>query len=103
MLPPRLANLFSNADVERLHDKKDKIQSRLYCKLILALTETSPEPARGHYASLASVYKCGKCDKLILHQLGSRIPCKPSNMKMDRFGNIHGNHIRYCVASSFCW
>jgi len=103
MLPPRLANLFSNSDVERLCDKKDKIQSRLYCKLILALTETSPEPARGHYASLASVYKCGKCDKLILHQLGSQIPCKPSNTKMDRFGNIHGNHIRYCDTSSFCW
>ncbi|XP_033610331.1 uncharacterized protein LOC111871884 isoform X3 [Cryptotermes secundus] len=90
----RLANLFSNSDVEGLHDKKDKIQSRLYCKLILALTETSPEPARGHFASLANVYKCGKCDKLILRQLGGRILCKPSNMKMDHFGNIHGNHVR---------
>ncbi|KDR11511.1 uncharacterized protein KIAA1841 homolog isoform X1 [Zootermopsis nevadensis] len=90
----RLANLFSNSDVEGLHDKKDKIQSRLYCKLILALTETSPEPARGHFSSLASIYKCGKCDKLILHQLGGHIPCKPSNMKMDCFGNIHGNHTR---------
>ncbi|PSN50899.1 hypothetical protein C0J52_05356 [Blattella germanica] len=90
----RLANLFSNSEVEALKDKKDKIQSRLYCKLIMALTETSPEPARGHFASLASVYRCGKCDKLILRQLGGNIPCKPCNMKMDSYGNIHGNHIR---------
>ncbi|XP_069683733.1 SANT and BTB domain regulator of class switch recombination [Periplaneta americana] len=90
----RLANLFSNSDVEGLRDKKDKIQSRLYCKLILALTETSPEPARGHFASLASIYKCGRCDKLVLRQLGGLIPCKPCNMRLDHFGTVHGNHIR---------
>ncbi|XP_067015408.1 SANT and BTB domain regulator of class switch recombination [Anabrus simplex] len=90
----RLAALFSNSDVEELRDKKDKIKGRLFCKLITSLSESSPEPARGHFSSLAGVYRCGKCDRLVLRQLGAKILCKPCNMKIDRYGNIHASHTR---------
>ncbi|GLH12034.1 Uncharacterized protein GBIM_16705, partial [Gryllus bimaculatus] len=90
----RLANLFSNVDVENLRDRKDKIQTRLYCKLITSLTESTPDASRGHFASLASMYKCCKCERLVLRQLSSHILCKPSSMRMDRFGNISAIHTR---------
>ncbi|XP_049794514.1 SANT and BTB domain regulator of class switch recombination-like [Schistocerca nitens] len=90
----RLAGLFSNSEVEALRDRKDKVQSRLYSKLIASLAEPTPEIARGHYASLAHLYKCANCGKLIVRQIASHIPCQPANMLIDIYGNISSKHIR---------
>lgn len=49
--------MFSNREVENLKDKKDKLQSRLYCKLIVALTESQPQPQRGHFSTVATMYR----------------------------------------------
>ncbi|CAH2240432.1 jg6176, partial [Pararge aegeria aegeria] len=56
----RLAAMYTNAELEAVRDRKDKIQSRLYCKLILALAEPVPETLRGHHASLAALFKCSR-------------------------------------------
>ncbi|XP_034952157.1 uncharacterized protein KIAA1841 homolog [Chelonus insularis] len=90
----RLANLFTNIDVETLKDKKDKIQSRLFCKLILALSDPIPDNKRGHYSSLASLFKCSKCGKNVIRSIADNISCHPSAMKIDHSGNIHSRHIR---------
>ncbi|XP_071448625.1 SANT and BTB domain regulator of class switch recombination [Hetaerina americana] len=90
----KLARLFSNSDIEALADKKDKIQSRLYCKLIAALVDGQPDSKKGHFAKLSSLYKCNKCEKLILKEVQSEVPCIPQNMRMDRMGKVHASHSR---------
>lgn len=53
----RLAAMYTNTEVELIKDRKDKIQSRLFCKLIQSLAETEPESVRGHWCSLARVFR----------------------------------------------
>ncbi|EFN82006.1 Uncharacterized protein KIAA1841-like protein [Harpegnathos saltator] len=90
----RLAELFSNEDVEMLKDKKDKIQSRLFCKLIISLVEITPDNIKGHYSSLATLFKCGKCSKNVVQSISDFVPCVPSAMKIDNKGAIHSKHVR---------
>jgi len=49
--------MFSNAEVEALKDRKDKLQSKLYCKLIMFLADPVPESRRGHHASIAFLFR----------------------------------------------
>lgn len=93
----RLANQFSNVDIENLKDKKDKIQSRLFCKLIMALTNPNPDFSRGHFGSLATLFKCGKCGKNIIRSVSELVPCESSNMRIDNKGDIYSKHARYCM------
>ncbi|KAL6256822.1 hypothetical protein P5V15_011761 [Pogonomyrmex californicus] len=90
----RLAELFTNEDVEMLKDKKDKIQSRLFCKLITSLLEVIPDNKRGHYNSLAMMFRCGKCGKNIVQSISDFVPCIPNAMRIDNKGAIHSKHVR---------
>ncbi|KAL0119727.1 hypothetical protein PUN28_007875 [Cardiocondyla obscurior] len=90
----RLVELFTNEDVEMLKDKKDKIQSRLFCKLIMSLVEATPDNKKGHYSSLATMFKCGKCGKNIIQTISDFVPCIPSAMKIDNKGTVHSKHVR---------
>ncbi|XP_008216899.1 uncharacterized protein KIAA1841 homolog [Nasonia vitripennis] len=90
----RLADLFTNADVEAIKDKKDKIQSRLFCKLIMTLANPKPDNKRGHSGSLATLFKCLKCEKNVVRSVSNLVPCVPSNMKIDSKGNLHSKHTR---------
>lgn len=56
----RLGAMYTNTELEAIKDKKDKIQSRLFCKMIMSLGEPVYETLRGHYASLATLFKCCK-------------------------------------------
>lgn len=91
----RLVEQFTNEDVEALKDKKDKIQSKLFCKLIMSLVEVMPDNKKGHYSSLATLFKCSKCGKNIIQSVSNYVPCISSAMKIDNYGNIHSKHIRY--------
>ncbi|XP_012535145.1 uncharacterized protein KIAA1841 homolog [Monomorium pharaonis] len=90
----RLAELFTNEDVEMLKDKKDKIQSRLFCKLILSLVEATPDNKKGHYSSLAMMFRCGKCGKNVIQSISDLVPCVPSAMKINNKGAVHSKHVR---------
>lgn len=90
----RLAALFTNEDVEMLKDKKDKVQSRLFCKLITSLVEATPDNNKGHYSSLAMLFKCGKCNKNVIQSISDFVPCVPSAMKVDNKGAVHSKHVR---------
>ncbi|KYQ59441.1 hypothetical protein ALC60_01426 [Trachymyrmex zeteki] len=94
LLTRQLAELFTNEDVEMLKDKKDKIQSRLFCKLIISLVETTPDNKKGHYSSLAMMFRCGKCGKNVIQSISDFVPCIPSAMKIDNKGTVHSKHIR---------
>jgi len=91
----RLVELFTNEDVEMLKDKKDKIQSRLFCKLITSLVEAVPDNKKGHYSSLAMMFRCGKCGKNVIQSISDFVPCVPSAIKIDNKGVIHSKHVRY--------
>lgn len=90
----KLSNLFTNIDVEKLKDKKDKVQSRLFCKLILSLVDPSPDNKKGHYSSLSSLFKCSKCHKYVIQLMSNTVPCISSSMKIDNKGNIYSKHTR---------
>ncbi|XP_050458907.1 SANT and BTB domain regulator of class switch recombination isoform X2 [Cataglyphis hispanica] len=90
----RLAELFTNEDVEMLKDKKDKIQSRLFCKLIISLIEATPDNKKGHYSSLAMLFKCGKCNRNVIQSISDFVPCVPSAMKIDNKGAVCNKHVR---------
>ncbi|CAG4931660.1 unnamed protein product [Colias eurytheme] len=88
----RLAAMYTNAELESIRDRKDKVQSRLYCKMILSLAEPVPETLRGHYASLATLFKCSKCNKLLGRHIAEQVPCQPASMRIDRRGNVVSSH-----------
>jgi hypothetical protein len=73
----RLAAMYTNSEVELIKDRKDKIQSRIFTKLIASLVEPDPESVRGHWSSLARVYRCGKCQQIVSPSVAPRIPCAP--------------------------
>lgn len=54
----RLAAMYTNVELESVRDRKDKIHSKLFCKMIQSLCEVEPEALRGHFSTMAKVYKC---------------------------------------------
>nr|XP_034827909.1 uncharacterized protein KIAA1841 homolog [Maniola hyperantus] len=90
----RLAAMYTNAELEAIRDRKDKIQSRLYCKMILSLAEPVPETLRGHHATLATLFKCSKCNKLLGRHIAEQVPCQPASMRIDRRGNVISSHTK---------
>ncbi|KAM3957862.1 LOW QUALITY PROTEIN: uncharacterized protein ACR2FA_008130 [Aphomia sociella] len=91
-LMTRLAAMYTNVELEAIRDRKDKVQSRLYCKMIMSLAEPVPETLRGHYASLATLFKCAKCNKLLGRHIAEQVPCQPASMRIDRRGNVISTH-----------
>ncbi|XP_076282473.1 uncharacterized protein LOC143209979 isoform X3 [Lasioglossum baleicum] len=90
----RLVERFTNEDVEALKDRKDKIQSKLFCKLITSLAAVMPDNKKGHYSSLATLFKCSKCGKSIVQSVSYHVPCIASAMVIDNHGHVHSKHVR---------
>ncbi|KAL3271538.1 hypothetical protein HHI36_022015 [Cryptolaemus montrouzieri] len=90
----RLAAMYTNTELDSIRDKKDKLQSKLFTKLIQSLVEPEPECVRGHWSSLARVYRCEKCQQLIAPSVSFKIPCTPTCMRLQYDGTIISNHIR---------
>ncbi|ERL92574.1 hypothetical protein D910_09887 [Dendroctonus ponderosae] len=90
----RLAAMYTNSEVELIKDRKDKIQSKLFSKLIQSLAEPEPESVRGHWCSLARIFRCDKCQQLITPNVAARIPCIPPCMRLQPDGSIISLHTR---------
>ncbi|XP_018562047.1 uncharacterized protein KIAA1841 homolog [Anoplophora glabripennis] len=90
----RLAAMYTNVEVESIKDRKDKIQSRLFSKLIQSLAEPEPESVRGHWCSLARIFRCEKCEQLITPAVAIKIPCTPCSMRLQPDGSIISLHVR---------
>ncbi|CAG9815083.1 unnamed protein product [Phaedon cochleariae] len=90
----RLAAMYTNSEVESMKDRKDKIQSRLFTKMIQSLADPEPEGLRGHWRSLARVFRCEKCRSLIDPDTASQIPCIAPCMRMQPDGSIRSLHVR---------
>lgn len=87
--------MYTNVEVESIKDRKDKIQSRLFSKLIQSLAEPEPESVRGHWRSLARIFRCEKCEQLINPGVAVKIPCIPSCMRLQPDGSIISLHVKY--------
>lgn len=85
--------MYTNSELETIKDKRDKIQSRLYCKMIISLCEQVCESVRGHWNSLARIYRCVKCEQLVMLEVAEILPCHPSCMALDRYGDVISHHI----------
>ncbi|KAJ8933777.1 hypothetical protein NQ314_013813 [Rhamnusium bicolor] len=90
----RLAAMYTNIEVEAIKDRKDKIQSRLFSKLIQSLAEPEPESLRGHWCSMARVFRCEKCQQFITPEVAEKIPCIPPCMRLEPDGTITSLHIK---------
>lgn len=90
----RLAAMFTNLELEMVKDKKDRIQPRLFCKMIQSLCEVEAQSIRGHFATLAGIFRCVKCGKYLTQSVSSYVHCIPQNMKLNRWGQIVSSHVR---------
>lgn len=90
----RLASMFTNLELEMVKDKKDRIQPRLFCKMIQSLCEVEAQSIRGHFATLAGLFRCLKCGKYLTQSVSSYVHCIPQNMKLNRWGQIVSSHVR---------
>lgn len=90
----RLAAMFTNLELEMVKDKKDRIQPRLFCKMIQSLCEVEAQSIRGHFATLAGIFRCMKCSKYLTQSVSSYVHCIPPNMKLNRWGQIVSSHVR---------
>lgn len=90
----RLAAMFTNLELELVKDKKDRIQPRLFCKMIQSLCEVEAQSIRGHFATLAGIFRCLKCGKYLTQSVSTYVHCIPQNMKLNRWGQVVSSHVR---------
>ncbi|GJQ76937.1 hypothetical protein Trydic_g15134 [Trypoxylus dichotomus] len=90
----RLSALYTNAEVEAIKDRKDKIQSRLFCKLIQSLCEAEPESLRGHFATMGRIYRCRFCQQLVSPLIADYVPCLPCCTTLELDGVVTSKHMR---------
>lgn len=88
----RLAAMFTNLELEMVRDKKDRVAPRLWTKLIQSLCEPEPQSLRGHYASLAGLFRCTRCGKILTPSVSSYVHCLPQNMRINRWGQLVSQH-----------
>uniref|UniRef100_A0A1A9WTM3 DUF3342 domain-containing protein n=1 Tax=Glossina brevipalpis TaxID=37001 RepID=A0A1A9WTM3_9MUSC len=90
----RLAAMFTNVELEMVQDKKERLAPRLWIKLIQSLCESEPEALRGHHYTLAGLFRCSKCHKYLTNTMKSYVSCIPSNVRLNRWGQIVSHHTR---------
>lgn len=56
----RLAAMFTNTELEMVKDRKERVTPRLWTKLIQSLCEPEPQAIRGHYSTLADLFRCNR-------------------------------------------
>ncbi|XP_071790076.1 SANT and BTB domain regulator of class switch recombination-like isoform X1 [Asterias amurensis] len=82
----RIADLFTDLEVDEVKDRKDKFKSKLICKKIEGMFEGN-KPA-------ATLYRCQHCKRLLTSELQSKLKCIASRMSINRQGNITYHHQR---------
>lgn len=90
----RLANQFSPSEVEELLDRRDRIHSKLYVKLIQSLFEPLPQPDRDIFFTAATFHRCKLCGSFLTQRLAKVIPCLPSRYQVTRRGEVIPKHLR---------
>ncbi|XP_022085885.1 uncharacterized protein KIAA1841 homolog [Acanthaster planci] len=82
----RIADLFTDLEVDEVKDRKDKFKSKLFSKKIEAMFEGT-KPA-------TTLYRCLYCRRLLTEELRSKLKCISTRMSIDRQGNVVYHHQR---------
>lgn len=90
----RLAAMFTNLELEMVRDKKERVTPRLWTKLIQSLCEPDPEVLRGHFYSISGLFRCVRCCRCVTNTMKSYVNCVPSNIRLNRWGQLISNHVR---------
>lgn len=90
----RLAAMFTNLELEMVRDKKERVTPRLWTKLIQSLCEPDPEVLRGHFYSISGLFRCVRCCRCVTNTMKSYVNCIPSNIRLNRWGQLISNHVR---------
>ena len=90
----RLSHLYKPTEVEELMDRRDRIHSRLYTKLIVSLVEPKPQPDREIFQTAATLYRCKICGLYLTQQLAKTLPCHPFRSILNRRGEVVPKHQR---------
>ena len=75
-------------------DRRDRIHSRLYTKLICSLCEPTPQPDREIFQTAATLHRCRLCGMYLTQQLAKIIPCHPLRSILNRRGEVVPKHQR---------
>lgn len=90
----KLVKLFSQNEINAINDYFDSFKSRLYCSLISLLVEPDPDHKIGHHSSLARIFQCEFCDKLLSPELANSVYCVTNHNQFDKFGKLIPLHKR---------
>ncbi|EDV39140.1 uncharacterized protein Dana_GF24648 [Drosophila ananassae] len=93
-LVTRLAAMFTNLELEMVRDKKERVTPRLWTKLIQSLCEPEPEALRGHFYSMSGLFRCARCFNCVTNTMKSYVNCLPSNIRLNRWGQLMSHHVR---------
>ncbi|CAH1392926.1 unnamed protein product [Nezara viridula] len=88
----KIADTLTNVELDSLDDPTDKIQSKLFTKFIISLGKRKIDKRKGHYSSLASLYRCFYCKQILHEEHGQSLPCISDLLAIDSFGDIRGRH-----------
>ena len=92
-LVTRLSQMYKPSEIENLSDRRDRIQSRLYTKMVNLLTEEEPNPEKEIWFTAATLFRCEICGKYLTSQT-SRLLCLPRSASIDNTGNVVPKHER---------
>jgi len=76
----KLIDHFTNTEVSEIRSDSNDFKMAMYAILIQRLVDATPNPNHGHYSSLATIFQCALCNKLIPEQLVNSALCKRNEM-----------------------
>ena len=90
----RLAQLYKPSEVEELVDRRDRIHSRLYTKLIISLCDPVAKPERELFHSSATLFRCRLCGLFLTKHLARLLPCLSLRSTVNSRGEVVPKHQR---------
>lgn len=97
--------MYSNEEIENLMDEKDKLQSKLFIRLIIQLWKNDKDETKGHFATIKYLRKCVYCKKIFDLITGHLVPCSYGNLRLDVRGRVRGMHkslVFFNISYLFC-
>ena len=86
--------LYKPSEAEDLLDRRDRIHSKLYTRLIASLGDPLPQPEREIFHTLATFHRCSLCGMFLTKHLSKLIPCLPQRANINARGDTVPRHQR---------
>ena len=102
--------MYKPSEIENLSDRRDRVQSRLYTRMVGLLTEVEPDPEREIWTTAATLYRsvprqlskdclhwvarCGICGQLLTSSTSRLLLCHPNSATINNTGKVVPKHER---------